>query len=197
MTSPPRGTAAACEPASLLARIERIEAQLAIQQIVARYAVALDARDLDALVALFVADVACGRWGTGRDALRRFYDTALRRFYRSQHLVCGQVIDLLDADHATGTVYCRAEHEDQGKWIVMAICYFDSYEKRQGQWQFVRRKEREWYAADVLERPAGPEFCQWPGRPEKHASLPHVFPTWEPFWRSGDAESIARLTGTP
>lgn len=185
------------DDASLLARVESLEAQLGIQQIVARYAVALDARDLDALVALFVEGVECGRWGTGREALRRFYDTVLRRFYRSQHLVCGHVIDRVDADHATGTVYCRAEHEDQGRWIVMAICYFDSYERQNGQWKFVRRKEREWYAADVLARPDGPEFCQWPGRPEKHATLPHAFATWSAFWQSSDPQDIARLTPHP
>ncbi len=182
---------------SLLARVERLEAHLGIQQIVSRYAMALDARDLDGLVSLFTDDVGCGRWGTGRDALRRFFDTVLRRFYRSQHLVCGHVIDLIDADHASGRVYCRAEHEDRGQWITMAICYFDSYERRQGQWQFVRRKEREWYAADVLARPGGPEFCQWPGRPEKHATLPHAFPTWEAFWRTSDPQEIASLTKHP
>ncbi len=97
-------------PVSLLERVERIESQLAIQQIVARYALALDARDLNALVELFVDDVDCGRWGAGRENLRAFYDKILRNFYRSQHQICGQVIELVDADHATGKVYCRAEH---------------------------------------------------------------------------------------
>jgi len=94
-------------------RLERVEAQLAIQQLPARYAVAVDSRNLDDLVALFAVDVDCGRWGQGRDALKRYYASqhVLTGFYRSVHLICGQTVDLVDADHASGTVYCRAGHE--------------------------------------------------------------------------------------
>ena len=185
---------------ALLQRIDRIESQLALQQLVSRYALALDARDLDSLVLLFTDDVNCGRWGTGREALRGFYDTILRNFYRSQHQLCGQVIELdpTDPDRATGTVYCRAEHEDRGKWVVMAICYFDTYARRAGQWHFVRREEQDWYATDILERPAGPEFRQWPGRTDgKRSKLPHRFPTWAPFWERGDAGVPAQLSSAP
>lgn len=191
------GTGGPGEP-TLMQRIDRIESQLAIQQLVSRYALALDARDLDALVQLFADDVNCGRWGIGRDALRKFYDRILRNFYRSQHQVCGHVIDLADPDHATGKVYCRAEHEDRGKWVVMAICYFDTYERRTGTWHFVRREEHDWYAADILERPAGPEFRNWPGRTDgKRSKLPHLFPTWQPFWERGDPELPAELSSAP
>ena len=48
----------------VLARLGAAEARLAIGQLVARYALALDARDIDAMVGLFVADVdAGGDWG--------------------------------------------------------------------------------------------------------------------------------------
>ena len=43
--------------ADLEARIERLEALDEIRQLAAKYAVALDMRDLDALVNLFVEDV--------------------------------------------------------------------------------------------------------------------------------------------
>lgn len=183
---------------SLLQRIDRIESQLAIQQLVSRYALALDARDLDALVLLFADDVNCGRWGTGRGALKNFYDKILRNFYRSQHQLCGHVIDLAGPDDATGKVYCRAEHEDRGKWVVMAICYFDTYQRRAGTWQFVRREEHDWYAADILERPGGPEFRNWPGRADgKRSKLPHLFPTWQPFWERGDPALPSELSSVP
>jgi hypothetical protein len=116
---------------TLLERIDRIESHLAIQQLPPRYALAVDARDLDAWVNLFIEDVDCGRHGKGRDALKRWIDPQLRGFYRSHHQICGHIIDFIDAEHATGKVYCRAEHEDRGKWIVMLICYFDTYERRQ------------------------------------------------------------------
>ena len=42
---------------TLLARIDRIESTLAIQQLPIRYALAVDGRDIDAWLALFVDDV--------------------------------------------------------------------------------------------------------------------------------------------
>ena len=51
-------------------RLAKIEAGLAIQQLPARYALAVDTRNLDALVSLFVPDVDCGSRGKGRAALR-------------------------------------------------------------------------------------------------------------------------------
>lgn len=44
-------------------RLDRVESSLAITQLPSRYAMALDARDLDTLVALFVDDVDAGAEG--------------------------------------------------------------------------------------------------------------------------------------
>src|SRR3984957_7867675 len=74
------------ENTALLSRVERIESHLAIQQLPIRYALAVDSRDLDAWVQLFVEDVDCGSHGVGREALKRFIDPSVRKFYRFQHL---------------------------------------------------------------------------------------------------------------
>jgi hypothetical protein len=165
----------------LVERLEAVEARLAIGQLPIRYAMAVDGRDVDTWVNLFVSDVDLGRQGRGRDALRRQIEPMLRWFYRSVHFICGHRIDLVDADHATGAVYCRAEHEVADRWIVMAICYFDSYRRVEGEWLFERRRERHWYAADVNERPQDVGFDSWhtSGRPP---ALPEEFATWAPFW---------------
>lgn len=165
-------------------RLDRVESTLAIQQLPIRYAIAVDGRDMDSWLSLFVEDVNCGRHGTGREALRKFIEPAVTGFYRSQHFICGHRIEFSDADNATGAVYCRAEHEDGDNWVVMAICYFDAYTRRDGQWYFVRRQEKHWYAADVLSRPSGPNFSQWPGQPETpEPTLPADFPQWKNFWK--------------
>ncbi|ACA95987.1 MULTISPECIES: nuclear transport factor 2 family protein [Burkholderia] len=187
---------------SLLARIERIEAQLAIQQLPIRYALAVDSRDLDSLVQLFDEDVDCGRWGMGRAALKTFYDSEhiLRSFYRSIHQICGHAVDFIDADHAAGSVYCRAEHEDNGSWVVMAICYFDHYVRRDGQWYFERREEQHWYSTDWLTRPGAPRFQNWPGKYEGdryQPRLPQGFPTWAEFWGTSGQQTIDALTKAP
>lgn len=182
--------------ADLSARIERIESQLAIQQLPIRYALAIDGRDIDAWLELFTPDVDCGARGAGRDALRAIITPAVRTFYRSIHQICGQAIDFVDADHATGRVYCRAEHEDNGGWYVMAICYFDDYERRGETWYFTRRRERHWYAADQLERPQAP-FLGWPGHESSVPRLPASFSSWSRFWAEVSVQDIAALTAMP
>lgn len=181
----------------LATRIDRIESYQAIQQLPIRYALAVDGRDVDAYVNLFVDNVNCGRHGVGRDALKAYISPLLTHFYRSMHQICGQRIDFADADHATGATYCRAEHEVGDKWIVMAICYFDTYERRNGEWFFVRRKERHWYAADLLERPSGPGWNLWPGQEDNAGNLPAEFPAWGKFWRSAGEAAVAQRTSFP
>jgi hypothetical protein len=182
------------DAADLAERLARVEAQLAIQQLPIRYALAVDGRDVDAWVALFEPDVRMGRHGSGRAVLRRFIEPQLRWFYRSIHQIVGHRIELLDADTARGAVYCRAEHEVGERWIAMAICYFDDYRRVDGEWYFARRREHHWYAADVLERPQAVAFDSWHtsgGSP----ALPHAFPTWEAFW--ADEASRTEVTAQP
>ena len=176
---------------ALLQRIDRLESLQAIQQLPIRYALAVDGRDLDAWVGLFVEDVNCGRHGTGRAVLRALIEPDLRKFYRSIHQICGHRVEFVDADQARGVVYCRAEHEVGDRWIVMAIAYFDDYARRDGDWYFTRRREKHWYSVDILERPA-PPFHRWP---EDGAGprLPGDFPTWLGFWsEDGDIAGLTR-----
>lgn len=180
---------------SVEGRLDRIESSLAIQQLPMRYALAVDSRDIEAWLALFPEDVDCGRFGVGREALRRTIEPPLASFYRSIHQICGHEFQFIDADRATGHVYCRAEHEDGDRWVVMAICYFDDYVRRDGRWYFARRRERHWYAADVLERPSAP-FNAWPGR-DLPPALPAAFPTWASFWSRLSDDQIGELTGRP
>ena len=168
----------------LAARIGRLESLHEIGQLPVRYAQAIDARDIDAWLALFVEDVDCGARGRGREALRGFIEPAVATFYRSVHMICGHTIELADPAHATGRVYSRCEHEMDGQWIVQATCYHDTYERRDGVWYFARREEDFFYSCNVLERPQDAGFARWPGPAPKHAPpmmLPR-FPTWPRFW---------------
>ncbi len=58
------------KPASTEERLDRMESLADIRQLPYRYALALDSRDMDALVDLFVPDVRVGRDEFGRDALQ-------------------------------------------------------------------------------------------------------------------------------
>lgn len=162
--------------------LDRLLALDQIRQLASRYAHAVDSRDLDGLVALFVDDVRVGANSTGRDALRRNFATRLRRFTTSIHFVCNHIIDFDGPDHAHGLVYTRAEHEMESKWIVLALQYQDTYERREGQWLFVRRKPLPWYAVDMLERPSGSRKVRWPDMPHTDAPVPSSYASWGTFW---------------
>ncbi len=58
--------------AKMMARIDRLESLDAIRQLPARYALALDMRDMDAMVSLFEADVRVGKGRSGRRELRGY-----------------------------------------------------------------------------------------------------------------------------
>ena len=170
---------------SLEQRVERLESLAAIGQLPIRYALAVDGRDIDSWLELFVPDVQVGRSAFGREALRRDIEPRLRGFGRSVHQICGHriVLDPEDTDGASGMVYCRAEHEVDDRWIVMAICYFDTYRRVDGEWFFVRRRERHWYAADINEHPQEVGFDSW-GK-DRPPDLPAAFGSWESFWSTG------------
>jgi len=152
-----------------------------IRQLASRYAIALDARDLDALVGLFVADVRVGRDQTGHGALRASFTEQLRPLGVTILMVGNHVIDVVDADHATGIVSCRGEIEMGATWVVQAIQYHDTYERRDGSWRFVRRRHLLFYGADLLERPIGLPLAHWPASATGKGELPEVLATWQAF----------------
>ena len=68
----------------LARRLKRVESRLAIQQLPI-YALAVEGRDIDTWVNLFVPDVRVTRETSGPDALARQIDGMLRTFRRSIH----------------------------------------------------------------------------------------------------------------
>jgi len=181
---------------SIEQRIDRVESMLAIQQLAARYALAVNRRDVDLRLSLFVEDVDCGRCGNGREALRSIIDPALRTFYRSMHFVSGHTINFDGSERATGTVHCWAEHEAGDQWVPMALIYFGTYVRRDGVWFFVKRRECSWYAADQMARPNDVDFRGWHDR-FLPMELPGLFSTWRRFWKKSRPAEIAALTKSP
>lgn len=166
--------------------LERLLAYEEIRQLASRYAIHADARDLDALVSLFVPDVRVGRDTYGRDALRAEFDRSFRAVGITFLNVGSHVIDLVDADHATGIVYCRGEIQDGGpdseRWIIHAIQYHDSYARRDGHWLFVRRRHYLVYGAELGVNPLGLEPAEWPASQTGLGSHPHALDSWQRFW---------------
>ncbi len=185
------------QPATPEERLDRLESLAEIQQLPVRYALALDSRDMDMMVSLFVPDVRVGREEHGRDALRAWFVKTLSEPKVSVHFVGNHIIDFDDADHARGIVYCHDElGRPNGGWDEGMLQYWDTYVRVDGpegpEWCFDRRKFLRWYMVDALERPA-----HGAGVGEGHDSLttnqlPDAFESWRRFW---DEVGVDPLTG--
>lgn len=178
---------------SLEARIDRLESLDAIRQLPAKYALALDMRDMDAMVSLFPADVRVGKEASGRAALRAYMDRTLRSpFTGTSHHIGGHVIEFDDADHAHGVVYSKNEHETpveggQDEWVIMQMMYVDDYVRQDDRWFFARRLPLYWYATDLNKPPVGPNKMRWPGTEWVEGNFHKLFPSYADYWsRTGD-----------
>jgi ketosteroid isomerase-like protein len=167
--------------------VERLLAIIEIQQLAHRYAVYLDARELDALVALYVPDVRVGKEESGHAALRADFDRALRAVGATFLHVGNHVVDFADDGFASGIVYCRAEIQDGGpdssRWIVQAIQYHDRYERRAGRWLFVRRRHLLVYGAELGVNPLTLAPAEWPKSQTGRGSVPWSLASWQRFWK--------------
>ena len=184
--------------ATLEQRIARLEALDAIRQLPAKYALALDMRDMDAMVSLFPEDVRVGKDAVGRAALPAYMDRTLRSpFTGTSHHIGGHIIEFDDPDHAHGVVYSKNEHETpvadgDGEWVIMQMMYVDDYVRAAGpdgpRWYFARRLPLYWYATDLNRPPVGSAKMRWPGTEAVEGNFHKLFPSYEEFWgRAGDA----------
>ena len=152
-----------------------------IRQLAAHYAVYVDRRDFDALVLLFIDDVRVGRDTYGREALWESFAGQMRAVPVTILNVGTHAIDLVDDDHATGTVYCKGELRDGDRWLHQAIVYSDTYERRDGQWYFVRRIHELFYGAAVGVNPLTLPPANWPQHHDGMGTLPEKWDTWQAF----------------
>jgi uncharacterized protein (TIGR02246 family) len=122
-----------------------LEDRLALQELSARYARAVDRRDYAAFVALFAPDgVLCGpgyamkAHGEIEQGIR-----LIEQYEATQHCVHNQLFDVR-GDSATGETYCVARHvyakDGVRRKLDMGVRYQDEYRREQGAWRFVRRE---------------------------------------------------------
>ncbi|AEV70796.1 hypothetical protein MycrhN_0146 [Mycolicibacterium rhodesiae NBB3] len=183
---------------ALAARVERLEALDEIRQLAAKYAVALDMRDLNAVANLFVEDVGVPGKRRGREALRQWYDTEMRHdLLGSAHGPLAHVIDIHDADHASGLVYSRNDLETASAWVIELLAYLDAYERRSGRWYFARRTPLFWYQSDITDPPVGPDKMRWPNTSAHEGTFHDVFPSWAEFWSADPGRLEAPVPAPP
>ena len=170
---------------SLEQRIDRLEALDEIRQLVSKYSLSLDMRDLDAHVNLFAADIRISRELSGRAHMKAWLDDTLRQqFTGTSHHIGNHIIEFDDADHAHGIVYSKNEHETGREWVLMQMLYWDDYERIDGVWYFRRRLPCYWYATDLNAPPVGENKMRWPDRDSYQGAWHELFPSWKEFWKN-------------
>lgn len=187
---------------NLLHRIDRLESLDEIRQLVAKYSLSLDMRDLDAHVNLFAEDIQVTRDLRGRAALKRWLDDTLRlQFTGTSHHIGNHIIEFSDPDTAHGIVYSKNEHEtpvkssegEQSEWVIMQMIYWDNYQRIDGRWYFRRRLPCYWYATDLNKPPVGANKMRWPDREPYEGAYHELFPSWKEFWQNPPTDDTPQV----
>ncbi len=162
----------------LAARVARIEDRFGLQDLVARYAVAVDDRDWDAVARMYatdsVFDSVLGRFA-GRQAVVDYYRERTESFGATFHYPHTQTVEFTGADTATGLVAAHAELAIGEQTVIVALRYTDRYVREDGVWCFQERTVAQLYAmplADLLTGLAETDRKRWPGTAAAPADLP-------------------------
>jgi len=128
----------------LAARLDRVEAELALHRLAHNYCVGADHADLARWAAVWTPDAV---WETGPDrifvgieAICAAVKQQWRTFPIMQHATANHVVDL-DGDRATGRsdVVVLVQLDDR-RWIAGGGTYADEYRRDGGSWRIARRR---------------------------------------------------------
>lgn len=178
-------------PGDLADRLARLEHQQAIRDLVVRYGMAVDDRDMATVGELFTPD-AVFRHGEdsmvnhGREEIVAFYTDRLRAFGATCHYPNGHLVELGDADEASGVVCAHAELAVDDRTYVTALRYHDRYRcDGEGVWRFSERRLAMLYYMDLAELVDGglaqddrKRYFGTIGPSE----IPEPLPTWRAFF---------------
>jgi hypothetical protein len=160
-------------------RIARLEDRFAINDLVVSYATLLDDAQWDALGELFTLDSVFGSANSttsGRAAIIENFKVKHAPFTATWHDPHGIAVDLIDENHATGTVIAYAELGATDLTLCTSIRYQDDYRREGGVWRFAKRHVLSLYSMPLSELAGGAlgdrERKRWPGRPTGEAELP-------------------------
>jgi SnoaL-like domain len=144
----------------LAARLDRVEAELALHRLVHDYCVGADHRDRDRWAAVWTADAAWetspDRIYTGIDAICAAVEEQWQAFPIMQHATANHTVTIDGAD-ATGRsdVVVLVQLTD-GRWIVGGGSYEDEYRREPTGWRIARRRVVRPFDLAPLAPSAGP-----------------------------------------
>jgi len=139
--------------------VQEISDRLEIHELIARYSVALDSRDYDALDELFTDDAvldytATGAIRAGLPEMKKFIAEAFTMFTGTQHLTTGTTLRFSeDGNIAYGKSACHNPMVFGGeyapKMMVVGLWYVDTFVRTGDGWRFKERVEQQLYNTTV------------------------------------------------
>jgi ketosteroid isomerase-like protein len=132
-------------PTTLEERVARVEDRLAIRELVSRYNMSIDDRDLATVGSLFTENAFFGSIDGAMGATTRqgIVDQFKERYSvlgATNHFTHDQVITFESPTRARGQVASHAEVWRKEKAMITALRYADIYEKADGAWRFAERR---------------------------------------------------------
>ena len=132
--------------AELKKRIRRLEDRVEIGELIARYGLVMDNRDMEGMPALFTRDVVFRSLDgvmnvQGVDAAVAMFRSRFEVLGPSNHFTHDRIIEFddQDPDRASGIVLSHAEMNRLGTAMLTAIRYSDTYRREPGGWRFSER----------------------------------------------------------
>lgn len=179
------------ELAALAKRIRALEDRAELRELVARYGIAVDDRDIDALTELFTprasfrsADGVLS--ACGREAVIEQFRGRFAVLEATNHIAHEQILELgPDADAAAGLVTSHAEVCRNGQTLVAALRYRDRYRREQGRWRFAERALSFLYYLPVEEYAEGfaSRLRMRAYGDRRPADYPESLPSWRRYHR--------------
>jgi uncharacterized protein (TIGR02246 family) len=160
-------------------RLQWVEDRWAINDLIVKYSVATDDRDIDTLADLYTEDAVFeGSSGVirGREAIADFYRERTAIQGPSFHIPYSQEVHRISTTEARGVTLGAVEMALEGKAFWIAMRYLDHYIKGvDGKWRFREREMRQYYAMpfdELSEGMASELRKRWPGAAPQPADIP-------------------------
>ena len=178
---------------SVETRLRRLEDRAELRELVARYAVAIDDRDIEAITALFTPDGAFrSRDGVmnarGREAVVEQFRGRFKALTVSYHFSHDQILSFAgDPETARGLVTAHAEVWRNGRALVAALRYEDMYRRHEGRWCFADRLLSFLYYLPVDEyaQGLGDRLRMRAYGDHRPADFPESLPNWQRYHGGG------------
>ena len=174
-------------------RIARIEAREEIFELIARYGLVMDDRDMSGMEGIFTKDCVIRSMdgvmnATGLDAVVEQFRGRFKVLGPSNHFSHDKIIRFDDhnPDAATGMVLSHAEMNRKGQAMITAIRYDDTYRRDQERWKFSERVLKFFYYApaaqylDVLGEGLGSRNRAY--EVPVAADWPEKLPSWKSYY---------------